>query len=86
MVRPKKYLGQHFLKDKRIAEKIVNSLTFHNQYSHILEIGSGKGILTEFLFQHKGLTVYALDIDGESVEYLRHQFPGRHDFILHGNF
>lgn len=86
MVRPKKYLGQHFLKDKHIAERIVNSLTLHNSYRKVLEIGSGKGVLTQFLFQRNDITAWAMDIDGESIDYLRQLFPDRHDYILNEDF
>ena len=47
-LKPKKYLGQHFLTENAIAQKIVNSLTCEC-YNNVLEIGPGKGILTKFL-------------------------------------
>ena len=49
-VKPKKSLGQHFLTDKNIARKIVNSLTWKD-YDSVLEIGPGMGVLTEFLLE-----------------------------------
>ena len=74
-VRPKKHLGQHFLRDTTIAEQIVNSLTGHGDYQHILEIGPGTGVLTQFLLQkNKELTV--VELDRESVDYLRQHYPG----------
>ena len=47
-VRPKKKLGQHFLTDLSIAEKIAQTLTF-DHYDKVLEIGPGMGVLTQFL-------------------------------------
>ena len=76
-VRPKKHLGQHFLKDTNIAARIVGSLTQHGGYQHVLEIGPGTGVLTQFLLQRSD--AYALtvtEIDRESVAYLEQQHPG----------
>ena len=53
MLRPKKSLGQHFLNDEVIAERIVGSLTFHGSYSNVLEIGPGMGVLTKILLKKK---------------------------------
>lgn len=75
-VRPKKHLGQHFLKDTAIAERIVNSLTQHGDYEQVLEIGPGTGVLTQFLVQRSeqyALTV--IEVDPESVIYLENQYP-----------
>ncbi len=70
MVKPKKYLGQHFLRDQNIAEKIAGSLTGFGGYHSILEIGPGTGVLTRFLVNRpEKLTV--VEVDSESVEYLR---------------
>ncbi len=73
-VRPKKKLGQHFLTDQNIARKIVDSLG--NEVSDVLEIGPGMGVLTQYLLERPGLKVHAVEIDRESVEYLKHNFPG----------
>jgi len=85
-VRPKKYLGQHFLKDRNIAVKIVDSLTFHMDYESILEIGPGTGILTEILFQKYPDKTSLIDIDEESIHYLREKYPGKTSRILQGDF
>ena len=86
MVRPKKYLGQHFLKDKNLAVKIVGSLTFHHQYTRLLEIGPGKGILSRHLFDLKNITTWLLDIDDEAVQHLHREFPRHQEYILRGDF
>ena len=53
LVKAKKYLGQHFLTDKNIAEKIVNSLQAADQYQQVLEVGPGMGVLSDFLLRKK---------------------------------
>ena len=83
-VRPKKSLGQHFLKDENIARKIVNSLS-SGQAGSILEVGPGTGVLTKYLFQ-LGNMVNVIEIDRESCEYLEGQFPERSDAIHNGDF
>ncbi|MDD2380502.1 MAG: 16S rRNA (adenine(1518)-N(6)/adenine(1519)-N(6))-dimethyltransferase RsmA [Mariniphaga sp.] len=73
MVRPKKNLGQHFLRDQNIARKIVDSLS--GVTSDVLEVGPGMGVLTRFLLQKPALNVHLVEIDCESVEYLKIHFP-----------
>jgi len=78
-VKAKKYLGQHFLKDETIAERIVKSLS--GEYNNILEIGPGMGVLTKYLIQEESITsVKVVEIDQESVEYLNNNYP-----MLSGN-
>src|SRR5690554_7176143 len=67
-VRPKKYLGQHFLKDENIAQKIGDTLTLAG-YEDVLEIGPGMGVLTKYLIE-KEVSVVAMDLDAESIVYL----------------
>ncbi len=73
-VRPKKSLGQHFLTDKRVAERIVSSLKAED-CSRVIEIGAGMGILTELLLKRDLPDLMVIDIDTESVEFLRSKFP-----------
>ena len=74
LVRAKKHLGQHFLTDKNIAEKIVNSLHAGDHYKQILEVGPGMGILSDFLLARKDLETYLIDIDTESYEFLKKKY------------
>lgn len=83
-VRAKKHLGQHFLKDPEIGKKIVDSLV--GKYKYVLEIGPGMGILSQFLFEHKEYETFLIDIDPESITYLREHFPFRQDRIIEGDF
>jgi 16S rRNA (adenine1518-N6/adenine1519-N6)-dimethyltransferase len=75
-VRAKKHLGQHFLKDERIAKQIADSLS-HDGYNQVLEIGPGMGILTKHLLRAKS-KVTVMELDAESVEYLHHDFKAKH--------
>ena len=68
-VKPKKYLGQHFLNDENIAKKVVDSLSLSN-YLNVLEIGPGTGVLTKYLIK-KNINLKLVEIDNESVEFLK---------------
>jgi len=72
IVKPKKYLGQHFLNDEMIAQQIADALTLKG-YKDVLEIGPGMGVLTKYILK-KPITTYAIEIDPESVEYLQANF------------
>ena len=74
LVKAKKHLGQHFLTDKNIAEKIVNSLNQVHLYDKVLEVGPGMGVLTDFLIAQEW-DLYLVDIDKESIIYLNHKYP-----------
>ncbi len=84
-VKAKKNLGQHFLKDNNIARKIVDSLP-QSQTPDILEVGPGMGVLTRFLLQNEKFRTTVIEIDRESVDYLREHFPQLGDRIISGNF
>ena len=83
-VRAKKHLGQHFLNDLNIAQKIADSLQ-HQEYKQVLEIGPGMGVLTQFLLQ-KDNEVFVIEIDTESVVYLKTHFPQLNNHIIEGDF
>ena len=74
-VRAKKHLGQHFLTDKKIAKRIADGLNPRGRYSKVLEIGPGKGILTDWLLQQDNYKLVAVDIDQESVIFLHDKYP-----------
>ena len=75
MVRPKKFLGQHFLKDQNIALKIVEALRLGEGSNSVIEIGPGTGVLTKFLTQDSRIDLQLIEIDRESVAYLKEQYP-----------
>lgn len=82
-VKAKKYLGQHFLKDKNVARRIVESLPIQEKTS-VLEIGPGMGILTQFLINQPLIDLVAIEIDHESVIYLHKHFPNLK--VIEGDF
>jgi 16S rRNA (adenine1518-N6/adenine1519-N6)-dimethyltransferase len=83
-VQPKKNLGQHFLKDRGIAERIAATLS-GTGYDSVLEIGPGTGILTGFLLKREFNDFRVIEIDHESVNYLHEHFPDLKN-ILTGDF
>jgi 16S rRNA (adenine1518-N6/adenine1519-N6)-dimethyltransferase len=85
-VRAKKHLGQHFLTDKNIAEKIVNSLKSTDQYRHVLEVGPGMGILSDFLLAKENPEAYLIDIDTESVIFLKKKYPHLGERLINSDF
>lgn len=84
-VRAKKSLGQHFLKDQKIAERIVESLDTSLTGS-VLEIGPGTGVLTQHLVKMEGIEFKAAEIDTESIEYLQKNYPQIGENLLEGDF
>jgi 16S rRNA (adenine1518-N6/adenine1519-N6)-dimethyltransferase len=82
-VRAKKYLGQHFLKDMAVARQIAESLPIDELVS-VLEIGPGMGVLTQFLLENPLIDLTAVEVDGESVEYLHQHYP--HLKVIEGDF
>ena len=83
-VRAKKKLGQHFLKDLNIAKKIADLLDF-KEFNTVLEIGPGMGVLTQFIVQKKR-SLNLIEIDLESVEYLKKTFSSLETNIIKGDF
>ncbi|PNQ74587.1 16S rRNA (adenine(1518)-N(6)/adenine(1519)-N(6))-dimethyltransferase [Hanstruepera neustonica] len=83
-VKAKKHLGQHFLKDENIAQKIANTLSFKG-YNHVLEIGPGMGVLTKYLLE-KDVTTHVIEIDTESVEYLKANYLNLASRIIEQDF
>lgn len=84
-VRPKKFLGQHFLKDLNIAQQIADSLQIKEPTS-VLEIGPGMGVLTQFLLKNELIDLKVIEIDEESVDYLKVNFPLLDGRIIQGDF
>lgn len=83
-VRAKKHLGQHFLKDEFIAEKIADTLT-EKAYKNVLEIGPGMGVLTKYLLKKK-FTTAVIEIDKESIEYLNAHYLNLSSRIINDDF
>ena len=84
LVKPKKFLGQHFLKDLSIAKDIADTVD-ECPGLPILEVGPGMGVLTQFLME-KGREVKVVELDFESVAYLRENFPALEGHIIEDDF
>ena len=78
-VRPKKKFGQHFLINKDIAQRITDLL--NKESKHVLEIGPGMGILTQFLAK-KRINLQLIEIDQESITYIQKNYPRIRDRII----
>lgn len=83
-VKAKKHLGQHFLTDETIAEKIGDTLSYSG-YANVLEIGPGMGVLTKYLLQ-KDISTHVIEIDTESVAYLQTNYPQLAPRIIEQDF
>ena len=83
-VRAKKALGQHFLTDLSIAQRIADTLGDFKDYP-VLEVGPGMGVLTQFLID-EGHDLNVVELDGESVEYLNANFPDLKGRIIEADF
>ena len=83
-MKPKKKLGQHFLKDEIIAGKIVDSLKYRlkGQKVDCLEIGPGKGVLTQFLLEKEEYNLKVVEVDTAAVQYLKMNFENIDDKII----
>ena len=83
-VKPKKFLGQHFLKDLKIAQDIADTVDACPGIP-VLEVGPGMGVMTQFLVG-KGRPVKVVEIDFESVAYLRANYPQLEENIIEDDF
>ena len=84
-VRAKKHLGQHFLTDENIARNTVEALLEKDRITPVIEVGPGTGVLTQFLINDLD-DFFALDVDAESVAYLKDKYSGKSDKILLTDF
>lgn len=84
LVKPKKFLGQHFLTDLGIARDIADTVDACPDIP-ILEVGPGMGVMTQYLVQ-KPRTVKVVEIDYESVSFLREKFPPLEENIIEDDF
>lgn len=85
-VKPKKHLGQHFLKDESICAQIADAVQPQGAYKKVLEIGPGTGALTKFLLQRTDFETSVIEIDHESVAYLQMNYPALTNRIFSKDF
>ena len=83
-VKPKKFLGQHFLTDLKVASNIADTVDACPQIP-VLEVGPGMGVLTQYILK-KDRPFKVVEIDRESVPYLQEHFPELGDNIIEADF
>ena len=81
----KKSLGQHFLKDQKVVDKIIAALMQH-PFKNLLEVGPGGGALTKHLVKIPNIHFKAVELDEEKVNYLLKEFPALKDHLIHESF
>jgi 16S rRNA (adenine1518-N6/adenine1519-N6)-dimethyltransferase len=81
----KKSLGQHFLTDEDVCQKIISSLS-EQSYTQLLEVGPGGGALTKYLIEIPQIQFKAVELDNEKVQYLCHTYPSLNGKIINENF
>lgn len=84
-VRPKKHLGQHFLKDESIALQIAQTLTGIGQYKEVCEVGPGTGVLTKHLLKSE-YNIKVVEVDTESIAFLQENYPQLDEKIIPADF
>lgn len=85
-VRPKKFLGQHFLKDQNIARKIVDALSPAQETDSIIEIGPGTGVLTRLLVKKNYGKLLLIELDRDSIKFLKENMQQEDVAIIEGDF
>jgi len=85
-VKPKKHLGQHFIKDDSICQRISDEIKPEGRFNKVLEVGPGMGALTTFLLKRTDFETFVIEVDRESVEYLNQHFPQLKDRIFSSDF
>ena len=81
----KKSLGQHFLKDEIIIQKIIDAVK-KESFTNLLEVGPGGGALTKHLINLPDVNFKAVELDEEKVGYLLQKYPLLKDKIIHKSF
>lgn len=86
-VKAKKHLGQHFITDMTVCKKIAHTYGSHRDCKKVLEVGPGMGALTNFLLEEEmGLDVWVMDVDTESIEFLKQNKPELEGKIIDADF
>lgn len=73
-VKPKKHLGQHFLNDESVCQRMADLLVDHDEFQKVVEVGPGMGALTKYLLK-SDKDIHVVEIDEESVDYLYENYP-----------
>jgi 16S rRNA (adenine1518-N6/adenine1519-N6)-dimethyltransferase len=81
----KKSLGQHFLKDESIIDKIIHELQ-QDSFQNLLEVGPGGGALTKKLIEIPNINFKAVELDDDKIAYLKNTYPVLKDKIIGHSF
>ncbi|MFN8321624.1 MAG: 16S rRNA (adenine(1518)-N(6)/adenine(1519)-N(6))-dimethyltransferase RsmA [Chitinophagales bacterium] len=79
----KKSLGQHFLKDESVLQKIADAIGDMSVFKTVVEIGPGMGALTKYLLPQKHSSFYAVELDDRWAEHLANTHPVLQGKIIH---
>lgn len=85
-VRPKKHLGQHFLKDESVSQRIADAVPEYAGFTKLLEVGPGTGALTKYLLAKKAFDVSVIEVDRDSVAYLKEHYTNLEGKIFERDF
>lgn len=85
-VKAKKHLGQHFLTDLSIALDTVDAFGQKERFKYALEVGPGMGVLTKPLLNRAELEVFVVDIDTESIAFLKEESTLDDEHLIEGDF
>jgi 16S rRNA (adenine1518-N6/adenine1519-N6)-dimethyltransferase len=85
MYKLKKSLGQHFLKDEKVVDKIIAALMQH-PFKNLLEVGPGGGALTKHLVKIPNIHFKAVELDEEKIDFLIKQYPSLKNDLIHKSF
>lgn len=86
MIAPKKHLGQHFLTDLGTAKRIADAILQISREADCVEVGPGKGVLTQFLLEGTKRDLYAVELDRECIPYLHAHFKQENLHIIEADF
>lgn len=81
----KKSLGQHFLKDEKVVDKIIAAVMLH-PFKNLLEVGPGGGALTKHLVKIPGIHFKAVELDEDKIDFLVKEFPSLKNDLIHKSF
>lgn len=86
MIAPKKHLGQHFLTDLSIASQIADAVLAVSNGADLVEVGPGKGVLTQYMLANQAQKLFAIELDKECIPYLKEHFKQENVNILEADF
>ena len=81
----KKSLGQHFLTDKTVCERI-QAVLLESPIERLVEVGPGAGALTKYIYKIPTQAFKAIELDTEKVNYLSHTFPELNGKLINEDF